>query len=67
MLARVTARFRDLTPLPLRLVMGLAFMVHGYPKITNLALTAQNFGQRGFVPHADLSDEPRTTGVEDAP
>jgi putative oxidoreductase len=50
MLARVTARFRDLTPLPLRLVMGLAFMVHGYPKITNLAVTAQNFSQRGFVP-----------------
>jgi putative oxidoreductase len=50
MLARVTARYRDLAPLPLRVVMGLAFMVHGYPKITNLAVTAQNFGQRGFVP-----------------
>lgn len=50
MLARVTAGFRDWPPLPLRVVMGLAFMVHGYPKITHLALTAQNFGQRGFVP-----------------
>jgi putative oxidoreductase len=36
--------------MPLRVVMGLAFMVHGYPKITDLALTAQNFSQRGFVP-----------------
>jgi len=50
MLARVTAPFRDLVPLPLRVVMGLAFMVHGYPKITHLALTAESFGQRGFVP-----------------
>jgi putative oxidoreductase len=50
MLARVTNRFRDLAPVPLRIVMGAAFMVHGYPKITNLAATAQNFRQRGFVP-----------------
>jgi putative oxidoreductase len=50
MLARVTAQYRDLVPVPLRLVMGLAFMAHGYPKITNLVVTAHNFGQRGFVP-----------------
>jgi len=43
-------RFHDLVPLPLRVVMGLAFIVHGYPKITHLALTAQSFGQQGFVP-----------------
>ena len=50
MLARLATRFRDLAPLPLRVVMGLTFMVHGYPKITHLVLTAQSFSQRGFVP-----------------
>jgi putative oxidoreductase len=52
MLGRSVARFRQVVPLPLRVVMGLAFIVHGYPKITNLALTAQNFGRQGFVPGA---------------
>jgi putative oxidoreductase len=50
MLARLTTRFRDLAPVPLRVVMGAAFVLHGYPKITNLAATAQSFSQRGFVP-----------------
>ena len=52
MLGHAVARFRHVVPLPLRVVMGLAFMVHRYPKITNLALTAQNFAQQGFVPAA---------------
>jgi putative oxidoreductase len=43
-------RVRQLAPVPLRVVMGLAFVVHGYPKIAHLGLTAQNFSQRGFVP-----------------
>jgi uncharacterized membrane protein YphA (DoxX/SURF4 family) len=30
--------------------MGLAFMVHGYPKITAIAATAERFSQMGFVP-----------------
>ena len=50
MLARLTAEFRDFAPLPLRVVMGLAFMVHGYPKITAMAATAERFAQMGFVP-----------------
>jgi len=41
---------RGFAPVPLRVIMGLAFIVHGYPKITHLTLTAHNFGQRGFVP-----------------
>src|SRR5215831_10464978 len=52
MLARVAGRCRELAPVPLRVVMGLAFMVHGYPKITDLALTAENFSQRGSAPAA---------------
>jgi len=50
MLSRAASRFRGLAPLPLRVVMGLAFMVHGYPKIVHLGVTAHNFAQRGFVP-----------------
>ena len=50
MLARLAAPFRDFAPLPLRLVMGVAFMVHGYPKITAMAATAERFAQMGFVP-----------------
>jgi uncharacterized membrane protein YphA (DoxX/SURF4 family) len=41
---------RGFAPMPLRVIMGLAFIVHGYPKITQLSLTAQNFDQQGFVP-----------------
>jgi putative oxidoreductase len=46
------ARLRDLTPVPLRVVMGLAFILHGYPKLMNLSATMQGFAQQGFVPGA---------------
>src|SRR5215470_17477371 len=45
-------RLRELAPIPLRVVMGLAFIVHGYPKLTNLAATMSSFSQQGFVPGA---------------
>jgi putative oxidoreductase len=45
-------RLPDLAPVPLRVVMGFAFIVHGYPKLVNLTATMQSFSQQGFVPGA---------------
>ena len=34
----------------LRLALGLIFLVHGWPKLKNLKVTAQNFEMMGFKP-----------------
>lgn len=36
----------------LRLVYGAIFLVHGWPKLKNLKVNAENFGMMGFKPGA---------------
>ena len=40
----------DISLLLLRLVLGLIFVVHGWPKIRNLKMTAHHFESMGFHP-----------------
>jgi putative oxidoreductase len=42
--------FSDVSVLFLRLVLGLIFVAHGWPKIKSLKTTAQNFSAMGFKP-----------------
>lgn len=42
--------FSNWALLVLRVVFGLIFVVHGWPKIKNLKMTAQNFSAMGFRP-----------------
>jgi len=44
--------FSDWSVLLLRVVLGLIFLVHGWPKIKKLKETAQNFEMMGFKPGA---------------
>ena len=44
--------FSDWTILILRLVLGVIFLAHGWPKIKNLKATGQNFEMMGFKPGA---------------
>lgn len=43
MLGRLVGKYSDWAPLPIRLVMGSAFIAYGYPKITDIAGTAEGF------------------------
>lgn len=40
----------DISILVLRLALGLIFIVHGWPKIRNLSMTAGHFESMGFRP-----------------
>lgn len=42
--------FSDWALLALRLVFGLIFLIHGWPKLRSLKATAQNFSAMGFKP-----------------
>lgn len=42
--------FSDVSILFLRLVLGLIFIAHGWPKIKSLKTNAQNFSAMGFKP-----------------
>ena len=42
--------FSDWALLLLRIVFGLVFIIHGWPKIKNLKINAQNFEMMGFKP-----------------
>ncbi len=42
--------FSDWALLALRLVLGIIFLAHGWPKIKSLKTTAANFGAMGFKP-----------------
>ena len=44
--------FSDWSLLLLRLVLGFIFILHGWPKIKNLKVNAQNFEMMGFKPGA---------------
>ena len=44
--------FSDCGIFILRLALGLIFLVHGWPKLKNLKVTAQNFEMMGFKPGA---------------
>jgi len=44
--------FGDWALLALRLVFGFIFVIHGWPKIKNLKVNAQNFEMMGFKPGA---------------
>ena len=44
------AIFSDWALLLLRLVYGWVFLAHGWPKLKNLKITAQNFEMMGFKP-----------------
>lgn len=35
-------------PLPIRVMVGIAFMAHGYPKLTDMAGTQEFFGKIGL-------------------
>lgn len=48
MLGRLVAKYSDWAPLPIRLVMGSAFMAYGYPKITDIAGTSAGFASMGI-------------------
>ncbi len=40
----------DISMLLMRLALGLIFIVHGWPKIRNVKMTAQHFDSMGFKP-----------------
>lgn len=42
--------YSDWAIFALRLVLGLTFLIHGWPKLKSLKTTAQNFGAMGFRP-----------------
>ncbi|MBI4991853.1 MAG: DoxX family protein [Candidatus Harrisonbacteria bacterium] len=50
MIIPVLLAFNDWTLLFLRLVVGLIFLAHGWPKLKDLKATQQNFGMMGFKP-----------------
>lgn len=48
MLQRSTKRLQAFVPTLLRVVVGATFLLHGLPKLQNMAGTARFFGQLGF-------------------
>jgi len=50
MIIPVLVAFNDWALLFLRLVVGLIFLAHGWPKLKDLKTTQQNFGMMGFKP-----------------
>lgn len=53
MLGRFVGKYGEWAPLPIRLVMGSAFIAYGYPKITDIAGTSEGFATLG-IPLAGL-------------
>lgn len=49
-MATLLSVFSEWALLILRLVYGLIFLAHGWPKLKNLKTTAQNFEMMGFKP-----------------
>src|SRR3990172_7522012 len=46
------SNYSELAGLVLRVVVALIFLVHGWPKLKNLRMTAENFNAMGFRPGA---------------
>ncbi len=48
MLSEIVKGWAPWAPVPLRVIVGIAFIGHGWPKLMNLGAVTQSFGQMGI-------------------